>query len=143
MKISCGLLLTDGRKLLLCHVTGKHHWDIPKGVQEGEEEPLDTLIREVKEETGVVLDGSTIDALLDLGLFNYLPGKMLHLFLLEVDGFPSLLHMSCSSTFEMFGKSHPEVDEFDYVPFQDLEIHVTENMFKVLNQSLFVHYDFF
>ena len=30
-----------------------HHWDFPKGIREAGEEPLETAIREVAEETGI------------------------------------------------------------------------------------------
>ena len=31
-RLSCGVLIVNAeRELLLCHVTGQHHWDLPKG----------------------------------------------------------------------------------------------------------------
>ena len=59
MKMSCGLLIfgknEEGAVLLVCHVTNSNpsRWDIPKGVQETGEEPMDCVMREVEEETGL------------------------------------------------------------------------------------------
>ena len=31
-RLSCGIVIVnDARELLLCHVTGHDHWDLPKG----------------------------------------------------------------------------------------------------------------
>ena len=46
-RLSCGVLIVNAeRELLLCHVTGQHHWDLPKGGMTPGETPLDTALRE-------------------------------------------------------------------------------------------------
>ena len=40
-KISAGLILTDGSKILLCHSTGNDFYDIPKGEIDFGENPLE------------------------------------------------------------------------------------------------------
>ena len=41
--LSCGILVTNpAHELLLCHVTGAWHWDIPKGGADPGETPLAT-----------------------------------------------------------------------------------------------------
>jgi 8-oxo-dGTP pyrophosphatase MutT (NUDIX family) len=30
-----------------------HHWDFPKGIREGDEEPITAAVRELREETGI------------------------------------------------------------------------------------------
>jgi len=56
MKIekSCGVIVFHGtpKKFLLLH-HGKAHWDFPKGHVEGKETEIETLRRELKEETGI------------------------------------------------------------------------------------------
>ena len=38
--LSCGILvMNEDQELLLCHVTGAWHWDIPKGSTEPGETP--------------------------------------------------------------------------------------------------------
>ncbi|MDX1515498.1 MAG: NUDIX domain-containing protein [Woeseiaceae bacterium] len=54
-KLSCGIVLAretdDGYRTLMLRAF--HHWDFPKGLREGGEEPLEAARREVAEETGI------------------------------------------------------------------------------------------
>lgn len=54
-KLSCGVVVArstdDGWVTLMLRAF--HHWDFPKGIRERGEEPLETAIREVAEETGL------------------------------------------------------------------------------------------
>ena len=53
--LSCGVVLarrTDARILTLM-LKAYNHWDFPKGLLEAGEEPLQTALREVQEETGI------------------------------------------------------------------------------------------
>ena len=46
-RLSCGILVLNGqRELLLCHVTGQDHWDLPKGGAHADESPLQAALRE-------------------------------------------------------------------------------------------------
>jgi 8-oxo-dGTP pyrophosphatase MutT (NUDIX family) len=79
--LSCGVIVRRAPgELLLGHATGRHLWDIPKGVREADETSIDAALRELKEETGLVIGA---DRVLDLGLHRYLPRKDLQLFLLD------------------------------------------------------------
>ncbi len=76
--VSCGVVLldSDGR-VLLAHAPATTHWDIPKGQGEPGETAQQAALRELAEETGIVLDPAR---LVDLGLFAYRRDKDLHLF---------------------------------------------------------------
>jgi len=53
--LSCGVVLarqTDAGFLTLM-LRAYHHWDFPKGLRESGEDPLETALREVGEETGI------------------------------------------------------------------------------------------
>jgi len=53
--LSCGVVLarrTDAGIMTLM-LKAYHHWDFPKGLREAGEEPLETALREVQEETGI------------------------------------------------------------------------------------------
>ena len=54
-KLSCGAVLareTESGWFTLM-LRAYHHWDFPKGIRERGEEPMDTALREVREETGI------------------------------------------------------------------------------------------
>jgi 8-oxo-dGTP pyrophosphatase MutT (NUDIX family) len=54
-KLSCGVVVVrrteEGWKTLL--LRAYHHWDFPKGMREPGEDPVNTAIREVAEETAI------------------------------------------------------------------------------------------
>ena len=131
--LSCAvLLLNEHAQVLLCHVTGRRWWDVPKGLQEPGETPRETALRELSEETGLVLEPHE---LLDLGRFDYRPDKDLHFFA-ALRG-PDALDLSqcrCSSHFDdpRTGRPCPEVDAFEWVPFARVGTRCAKTMGQVL-----------
>ncbi|WP_056446821.1 NUDIX hydrolase [Massilia sp. Root335] len=111
--VSCGTLVVDaGGRLLLGHVTHTPRWDIPKGVQDPGESPLDAAVRELWEETGLAF---APDAFRDLGRFEYRRDKALHLFRVEVGAaMPDLAHLNCTSMYphHATGAPTPEMDGY-------------------------------
>lgn len=135
MKTSCGVLVTDGRQLLVCHVTGKPQWDIPKGEKDEFEDCKTTAVRECYEETGLIINP---DHLLDIGMFDYLPSKRLHLFIYTVLPLPDTKKMRCSSFFNHYGKQLPEVDSYMFCDYIDLQTYTSVKLYPVLKQALFL-----
>src|ERR1700736_1006511 len=74
---SCGVIVTDGGRVLLRHATRSPRWGIPKGVAEPGETLRAAAARELLEETGLTV---APDALAELGVHAYLRGKDLALF---------------------------------------------------------------
>lgn len=113
LPVSCGTLIVNGAgQLLLCHVTGTAKWDIPKGMQDPGETPIETAMRELKEEAGLAFAQSEFT---DLGCFDYRKDKRLHLFLVRAPAeLDSLDHLECTSFFphRVTGKPTPEADGF-------------------------------
>ncbi len=54
-RLSCGVVVVrrSGSGPLLLMLRSFAHWDFPKGMQEADESPLETAIREVREETTI------------------------------------------------------------------------------------------
>jgi 8-oxo-dGTP pyrophosphatase MutT (NUDIX family) len=107
--VSCGVILTDGERLLLGHATRSPRWDIPKGMAEPGESLVAAARRELFEETG--LDAPE-PALLPLGVEPYRSGKDLALFTWVVKKLPEPGTLSCASCFSWRGSMLPEFDRF-------------------------------
>jgi putative (di)nucleoside polyphosphate hydrolase len=95
---SCGTLIVNAKgQIILGHVTGTEHWDIPKGRREPGEQPLQAAMRELWEETGLQLSKDFFE---ELGSFDYRPGKRLHLYKAYVaDAIPDIRQLCCYSFF--------------------------------------------
>jgi 8-oxo-dGTP pyrophosphatase MutT (NUDIX family) len=110
MVTSAGVIVTDGRRVLLGHATHSPRWDIPKGIAEPGESFVAAAVRELEEETGLVV---VADALRDLGLHAYRPGKGLALFVWMPREMPRPDQLVCRSMFALrSGAMAPEFDKF-------------------------------
>ena len=131
---SCGVLVTNGKVLLLGHSTGNKHWDIPKGSMDEGETVLQTALRELKEETNISLSPTDV---VDLGLYSdYTPRKKLHLFLYKTNNLPELSTISCKSMCQRGNEWIPELDAFKYIKFYKINQYVTKNMNRTLETAL-------
>ena len=134
-RLSCGIvLLTEQHELLLCHVTGQDHWDLPKGGADAGESPLQAALRETREETGLDLSDQP---LLDLGRLDYRPKKDLHLFAALTPRF-DVAGLRCESRFSHYatGERLPEMDGYGWFGFQRIDALCTGKMAAVLTSRL-------
>ena len=131
--VSCGVLLVNRRgELFVCRATGTARWDLPKGLADAGEAPRDAAVREAWEEAGLRLPA---ERLLDLGEFDYLPAKRLHLFGLRVaDDAIDVSRCRCRSFFphHRTGLDTPEADAWAWKPRGDLASWCGKNMTRVL-----------
>ncbi|MGH7094672.1 MAG: NUDIX hydrolase [Stellaceae bacterium] len=108
--VSCGIIVTDGRLLLLGHATRTPRWDIPKGIAEPGEDFVAAARRELGEETGLSVDAA---ALVRLGLYSYRRDKGLALFGWVLPALPDPKSLYCASCFAaQNGAMLPEFDRF-------------------------------
>ena len=105
----CGVIVTDGARLLLGHATRSPRWDLPKGIAEPGESLVAAARRELFEETGLEAPES---ALRPLGVFPYRRDKSLALFAWIVRDLPSPRMLVCTSHFLWNGQRLPEFDRF-------------------------------
>jgi 8-oxo-dGTP pyrophosphatase MutT (NUDIX family) len=134
-RLSCGILILNARQeLLLCHVTGQDHWDLPKGGAHEGESPLQAALRETREETGLHLDAT---ALLELGRYDYRPKKDLHLFATLAERF-DVAELRCESHFAQWGTGRrlPEMDGYDWFGFELVAQACTAKMATVLRERI-------
>ena len=134
-RLSCGVvILNPDRELLLCHVTGQNHWDLPKGGIDTGETPMQAALRETREECGLRLDAQ---ALLDLGRFTYTTKKDLHLFATFIERI-ELNELHCESHYldRLTGRSLPEMDGFGWFTFERVRALCTPKMAVVLGERI-------
>ncbi len=130
-RLTCGVVIINpARELLLCHVTGHDHWDLPKGGIDAGETPLQAALRETREESGLKLDPAE---LIELGRFDYTAKKHLHLFaawLPRID----LAELHCESRFvdRRSGRALPEMDGYGWFDFERVATLCTPKMAQVL-----------
>lgn len=126
MELSCGLLIDTNGEFLCCHSTGKkwqpNTYDLPKGHLEEGENPLETAIRECREETGIDYSDRPKSDFIDLGTFSYIPKKDLHLFYVKDDDLKDTTGLHCDSTFERYGKDWPEVNGYNKFTREDMSL---------------------
>ncbi len=134
-RLSCGIVIvTAERELLLCHVTGQNHWDLPKGGIDAGEAPVDAALRETREETGLQLDAS---ALVEIGRLPYTPKKSLHLFAALTPRLP-LTDFRCETYFfdRYNGRRLPEMDGYGWFGFDRIASLCTAKMTAVLTAQI-------
>ena len=122
MKISCGIILvSDVDKILGCKPTNRPHryYDIPKGELDENETPLECAIRETREETGLEIPENILT---DLGEFDYLPQKRLHLYKCNYN-IEDLSKLVCISHFydEKRMKYFPEISGYKLFNFDEID----------------------
>ncbi len=130
MKVtSCGVLVTDGARLLLAHATRSRRWDIPKGIAREGEDFLSAAVRELWEETGIQVNA---EALLPLGIYRYLPAKDLALFQWQPDTMPDPARLRCTSRFAAGDRLLPECDRYGLFYWDEAVSLVGRNLARIL-----------
>jgi len=133
-RLCCGVVIVnDQAELLLCHVTGQDHWDLPKGGMNLGETPQQAALRETREETGLELAPAQ---LLDLGRFPFRARKDLHLFATRLPRLDTQ-KLWCSSHFaDVNGHAQPEMDGFGWFSFSEVAVHCSRKLSQVLRERL-------
>jgi 8-oxo-dGTP pyrophosphatase MutT (NUDIX family) len=129
-KISCGVIVSDGERVLLGHATMSPRWDIPKGEAEPGEDFAAAAARELAEETGLLVEPGE---LAPLGRHRYLRDKDLALFSWTPPSLPDPGRLVCSSTFvARSGVLLPEFDRFALFLWDEALGRVGKNLARVL-----------
>ncbi len=128
--VSCGVIVTDGRSVLLGHATRSPRWDIPKGVADAGEDHAAAAARELEEETGLRVAPAMLRP---LGTHPYLHGKDLALFVWEQARMPASETLHCRSTVRLpEGGALPELDRFGLFGWDEALGKVGKNLARVL-----------
>jgi 8-oxo-dGTP pyrophosphatase MutT (NUDIX family) len=128
--ISCGVIVTDGKRLVLGHATRSPRWDIPKGGIEPGETSAEAARRELFEESGLEAQEG---ALTPLGTFRYLRDKDLALFAWVMPELPDPASLVCSEYFvSREGTRLPEFDRFGLFTLDEALTRVGKNLARLL-----------
>lgn len=136
-KLSCGVLIVDrSDQLLMLHVSTQTFWDLPKGGQHEGETTLDTAVRELEEETSLVVDP---EKLVDMGLYQYNRYKDLYLYLWMVDDL-NVSDLKAESTYLARDnvKIH-EVDRFSMIPLETADKYMCGSLSRLFQYELLDH----
>jgi 8-oxo-dGTP pyrophosphatase MutT (NUDIX family) len=129
-RTSCGVIITDGSRILLGHATRSPRWDIPKGLADPSEAFPAAAVRELEEETGLSVPETDLRA---LGIHSYMRDKDLALFAWTPPELPSPETLSCRSTFALpSGAVVPEFDRFGLFPWDEALTKVGKNLARIL-----------
>ena len=140
MNVSCGVIITHRNKILLGHVTNNKFWDIPKGIKELNEDFVSCAIREVKEETGLVIEPGP--NLKHIGLYQYSHKKNIYLFQYDLPYLPKLTDLKCTSYFDYQGKELPELDKYKYVDINAAHLFTNDKLGLILNKIFNIPFSF-
>ena len=127
--VTCGVIVTDGTRILLGHATRSPRWDIPKGIAEADEVLAAAARRELQEETGLV---AREDELVPLGVRPYRSDKDLALFLWRPAAMPDPKTLVCVSCFTWQGRDLPEFDRFGLFSQEEAVARVGKAMAAIL-----------
>ena len=130
------VIINPDGDILGCHGTNKPRnsgFDFPKGLVEPDETDIEAAIRELREETSLVLDD---DQLIDCGVHPHNKEKNIHIFLHKTDVIPDPKNLGCQSFFTVNDKEYPECDFFEIIPRSERSKFnkVLQNKFDIIDE---------
>lgn len=136
-KTTAAIVMIDGMgNILGCHGTSKPEntgYDFPKGCVDEGETDIAAAIRELREETSLVVSESD---LIDAGIYPHNREKNIHIFICKMNVLPNTATLKCTSYFETpDGKRLPEMNGFKIISKEERGMFnkVLQNKFDIID----------
>ena len=128
------LIFHKGLMLIVKDREDSKFWNLPKGQTDEGETPWDTALREVWEETNIVIQGPGITSK-DLGRHKYIPHKKdLHLFRVDM---PDSWVCPTLEPHTFWGKNNtPEIVDYKWIKLEDYPKYFSVNLCKTMQEAL-------
>lgn len=130
MKITCGIVIINNKdEVLACHPTNSsmNIWSIPKGLNDEGESFVDTVCRELREETNLLVKPYNV---IEVDEFYTYPSKNKKLkgFYIRIPYTIATTLLECNSMIiNKSGVPFPEVDQYKWISLDNIEeLHVTQ-----------------
>lgn len=131
--LSCGIILVNKKsEILLIHATNQEHWDIPKGTKLPGESEVQTAIRELKEETSILIQQDDLD---DISYHDYNNYKDLWLFIGKMPDI-NINSLVCSSKYMLHGQLIPEADKFGMFHYSLVSEYCCRSLVKAFEKNV-------
>lgn len=130
------VIINKNGDILGCHGTGKPQgqgFDFPKGCADDGESDLNAALRELKEETGIIISN---EELIDCGVYKHNKEKNIHIFMCKTETFPLIENLKCTTYFELNGRKFPEIDGYEIIPKNERNKFnkVLQNKFDIIDK---------
>lgn len=141
-KITCGVFLVNkNNEILVCHPTNhkENIWSIPKGIKEKDEDEFDAALRELHEETNILINRENLKVYKTLNKFSYKHGKktLQPFFIPEVENELDFgkFELKCNENVKLFGgHKFPEVDDYWWVDIHKAKDYLHETQVMAISQ---------
>jgi predicted NUDIX family NTP pyrophosphohydrolase len=131
-----GIFIICEGKLLVCHVTNSNHYSIPKGLPDEREYAIDTIKRELKEETDIDFSSlKIVSQKLNKGVIYKTKKKVLSSITAICDNKINEFDLKCNS---LVNDSFPENDSFHWVTKAEaLSMNIHESQKEIIRELNF------
>jgi len=135
MEQTHGIFLFVADKFLICKNTGSNTWSIPKGLADVGEDSYQAAVRELQEETGIILNCYKHKVLAQLEPIQYKKKpKKLYSWVLEIESGVLEQELVCSSMVDNgITSPFPECDQFIWISAYDKNLPIHQSQLEALN----------
>jgi 8-oxo-dGTP pyrophosphatase MutT (NUDIX family) len=134
---SCGIIyLLNSNHFLICHATNSRYWSIPKGLKDAGENDIEAAIREMREETGIIInDPENLYKVYD-GYYTKFKDLAAFMYMSKEDS-RDLKKFVCTSMYYDTEEKRelPEVDRYMFVDIDFANRFMNTSQYKIVRKT--------